>query len=888
MARLDKNDVLPTADIVSIIGKRVALKRKGKELSGLCPFHADKNPSFTVSTKGFYKCFGCGEGGDVVDFIMKTENVDFPTALNIIAEDSTGSPLIYNAPPPAPRAPIDPQVIPVPPNAPPAVFVHSRYGQPEKVWTYSGENGEILGHVVRFIDEKGKKQILPYTYRQNKGWAWVGFDFPRPLYGLDFIAKHKDRTHIVVEGEKTAEYLQSLLSNSVVVTWSGGFDSAHKTDWSPLTGVKNVVLWPDNDHSHRYGKSHVKPNEVKPWNEQPGNSAMLKIAEIIRPFVGSIHWIKNQPDKPCGWDGADENWNEDDLVRFLTANRTEVPTVEPEIAPLPATNTHANDMPFRSLGFRKEGDSPRYCFFAGSSKTVVILSSASMSKQSMLNLAPLNWWETWYPAPKGSKNTFNVDAASEFLMSSCIERGIFSDARIRGRGSWIDDKRTVLHSGDRLIVDGCEMPLNAIKSRYVYEQGEPLEFSVDHPLETIISAKLVDMLKIISWTRNVNAHLLAGWCVIAPVCGALKWRPHIWITGPAGTGKSWILKEIIRVLLGETALAVQADTTAPGLRAYLGNDALPVVFDEAEGEHQGAQDRIRSAIELMRAASSDDGGVIAKGSAGGGKASTTKIRSMFCFSSIVPQASQQADKRRITSLDLKKELSKDNREKSFERLVNMHADLINDDFIRGLHARTIKLLPVIVKNSDVFNKAIAAVLGEKSYGDQLGPMLAGAYSLISEELVSFQAAKDWISTHDWSEESSLDSNRDEFRLFSHIMEQIVDVDGEHTKFKRSIGELCQISRTVSDVVQFPAFNDITPQRADMALRRCGIKVEHGKIVISNQHDGIKRLLARTPWGGGNHSKLLIRIDGSERIASTTFSAGAVKSNAIAVPIQMID
>jgi hypothetical protein len=74
----------------------------------------------------------------------------------------------------------------------------------------------------------------------------------------------------------------------------------------------------------------------------------------------------------------------------------------------------------------------------------------------------------------------------------------------------------------------------------------------------------------------------------------------------------------------------------------------------------------------------------------------------------------------------------------------------------------------------------------------------------------------------------------------------------------------------------------------MALRRCGIKVEHGKIVISNQHDGIKRLLARTPWGGGNHSKLLIRIEGSERIASTTFSAGAVKSNAIAVPIQMID
>ncbi|MGE0153315.1 MAG: DNA primase [Reyranellaceae bacterium] len=72
-----------------IVGRRVALKRKGREHSGLCPFHNEKTPSFTVNDqKGFFHCFGCGAHGDVVGFVMKSEGLSFPEAVERLARDA--------------------------------------------------------------------------------------------------------------------------------------------------------------------------------------------------------------------------------------------------------------------------------------------------------------------------------------------------------------------------------------------------------------------------------------------------------------------------------------------------------------------------------------------------------------------------------------------------------------------------------------------------------------------------------------------------------------------------------------------------------------------------------------------------------------------------------
>lgn len=80
-------EVRSRSDIVGVIGSYVRLKRSGSGYVGLCPFHNEKSPSFSVSpSRQMYKCFGCGVGGNVLTFVMEYENYTFPEAMEYLAE----------------------------------------------------------------------------------------------------------------------------------------------------------------------------------------------------------------------------------------------------------------------------------------------------------------------------------------------------------------------------------------------------------------------------------------------------------------------------------------------------------------------------------------------------------------------------------------------------------------------------------------------------------------------------------------------------------------------------------------------------------------------------------------------------------------------------------
>src|SRR5271154_2407184 len=75
--------------LASVIGRRVKLIRKGHEFHGLCPFHNEKTPSFTVNEdKGFFHCFGCGAHGDVIGFEMRAGHLSFPEAIERLAAEA--------------------------------------------------------------------------------------------------------------------------------------------------------------------------------------------------------------------------------------------------------------------------------------------------------------------------------------------------------------------------------------------------------------------------------------------------------------------------------------------------------------------------------------------------------------------------------------------------------------------------------------------------------------------------------------------------------------------------------------------------------------------------------------------------------------------------------
>ncbi|HEY2586617.1 MAG TPA: DNA primase [Tepidisphaeraceae bacterium] len=84
-----KSLVLDSTDIVELIGRSVALKRRGKDYIGLCPFHQEKTPSFHVSpTKRMFYCYGCKAGGNAIDFVIKRDRIEFIDALRLLGEQA--------------------------------------------------------------------------------------------------------------------------------------------------------------------------------------------------------------------------------------------------------------------------------------------------------------------------------------------------------------------------------------------------------------------------------------------------------------------------------------------------------------------------------------------------------------------------------------------------------------------------------------------------------------------------------------------------------------------------------------------------------------------------------------------------------------------------------
>ncbi len=87
MTKIDKEQVLAANNIVDVIGSYIPLKKRGRNYIALCPFHKEKTPSFTVNEElGIFKCFGCGKGGNVINFVMEYEKLSYFEALKLLAD----------------------------------------------------------------------------------------------------------------------------------------------------------------------------------------------------------------------------------------------------------------------------------------------------------------------------------------------------------------------------------------------------------------------------------------------------------------------------------------------------------------------------------------------------------------------------------------------------------------------------------------------------------------------------------------------------------------------------------------------------------------------------------------------------------------------------------
>lgn len=881
--KIDADKLLSENDIVEIVERRLPLEKKGGEYYGVCPFHKDDKASLQVSPKKqIYKCFACGAGGDGIDFLTRLGST-FHEAVyeirdpnNIEARQRTVES----------RDAYKPKMNPnswkhvYPAQAVAENFNHYKHGVPSQTWAYHTPEGKVFGYVCRFNFPDGSKQTLPLVYAtdgKRSEWRWMGFEKPRPLYNLHMLLANPKATVLLVEGEKTADAVQAQLdpSKTVVATWVGGAQGIAHVDWKPLDGRK-LILWGDND--------------------KPGMDAMTQIGNAIEsPVKRYVHVPSEFPPK---WDGADKDWKEGELRQFVLDNCKETPQVikakkpeAPKNPPPPPAQTPAqapavvqpnssfdfqDNGDFRILGYDKDENSRLvYYFFSYDAKAVIKLSPSNMTKSNLMMLAPINWWEDRFPA-KTSK--FDVDAAQQFLISTSHQVGIFKENYIRGRGAWVDDGRIVIHTGDMLLVNGDMIPLRQFRSKYMYEIGERLGFGTSQQLNKEFASKLIEKAKWLQWDREINAHLLIGWCVIAPFCGVLPWRPHIWVTGPAGSGKSWVMDNMIKILLGDSPIVVQGKTTEPGVRGLLQNDARPVQFDESDVDSNNDKERVQSILALARSSSYSNGGVIGKGTQSGGSR-TYEVRSCFAFSSIGVQLNQQSDRSRFTMLGL---LSFDNVGRTKEDFAKFEIEwrnLVTEEYVKALQSRTISLLPIIIKNSRTFADAVASVIGQRRIGDQVGGMLAGAYSLTSNKEITYEKAVEWVQNRDWNEERALELTKDEFQLFSRLMGHITRIEGNSGTVERSIGELILASCENLDLI------GIAPVTASDRLRRLGFLVKNDQILISNTAEGVKSIIRGTSWEN-NHNRILERLPGATKVNAVNFYPGG-KSRGTALPLEML-
>lgn len=891
---IDVQVLLDSVDIVDVVGRYIKLDKGGKEYTALCPFHTEGTPSFTVSAaKQFYHCFGCGAHGDAIRFVQEYRGIGFREAAAEVADGH----LPETLEPPKPRQPRSDKdeerewqpIMPVPDDAPTPPRTHSKKIKGKWIpcewaghFAYRDQSGALLGYIGRYeYEAEGKrgKEYVPQTWCRNAQtgaieWRKVSFPKPRPLYGLDHLAARPDAVVILCEGEKKADAVMRMLPDVVGVSWAGGSKAIKHTAWEPLRGRK-VIAWRDADEPGLQAMDGY--DDPRSGAHTPG------AADMLQGIAAAVKIVDPPAGVPESWDLADaekEGWTGERVTAHIRAAarlpasmqpKPEAPPPADDMPEPPPLDDHDDyddapvfddDRPYRALGY----DHGRYYYLAGRAAQVIDMAASGHTKLNLLSLAPLAFWNRAYPPGKDSDGA-SWDMAANALMRQCENAGVYDPERVRGRGAWWDDGRSLLHVGDALILDGERRALTDPSVRYVYEAAPSLHIDMQDPLSAREAFELVELCRMLQWEKPISATLLAGWIFLAPICGALAWRPHIWITGGAGTGKTWVQSNIVGPVVGNTAIHPQGVATEAGIRQLLGMDARPVVFDEAEGEDAQAQARIQAIMALARQASSENGGAIIKGSATG-KATTYRIRSMFGFSSIGVGVQQYADKTRVTVLAMQIDQTKtdDQRKEHFDALQAKASGLLTQDYCARLRARAVNMIGAIRENARIFATAGASVIGTQRLGDQIGTMLAGAYALHNSGLITPEAAREWIARQDWSEETALNEVRDEQSCLARILENVVRVSGDQSTNDRSIGELIHSALTKQ------RYGDVGPQAAEEHLLRVGIRIEGDGFVVSNGHIALEKILAGSAWAK-QWGRILKRLPGAQTREPQRFGSG---------------
>jgi hypothetical protein len=262
------------------------------------------------------------------------------------------------------------------------------------------------------------------------------------------------------------------------------------------------------------------------------------------------------------------------------------------------------------------------------------------------------WLLRHYPRERrhGPPDSFRPEAVADDLMAACSLMGVWSpEDKVRGRGWWLAlDGDLVVHLGDKLLIRGKLAPCGR-RGEHVYDVRDRLPRPATQPQPAGAGGpgyELLDRLQPFHLRRgDLDRRLLLGWVCAAIVAGALSFRPHLFLTGERGTGKSAVLA-MLEALLG-AMLVTAADTTAAGIYQALKYDVLALLLDELENDPD--PQKVQSILRMARIAST--GGKLRRGGADH-HGQQFVVRSAFLAAAIIMPALRGQDRSRWVQIDV--------------------------------------------------------------------------------------------------------------------------------------------------------------------------------------------------------------------------------------------
>lgn len=568
------------------------------------------------------------------------------------------------------------------------------------------------------------------------------------------------------------------------------------------------------------------------WKASVGNTG-LKAAENACARVDGLTFVLpdfsrcDQVSKPTDFNDLHALAGLTEVTRQISA----VSTIRPHV--------------IHALGFHRNS------YYFTTTRNPQVQSISEFSSADFAKLAPIYYWESRFDNGKGK---MDLEKAKFHLVDLGQKIGVFEPSRIKGRGVYIDNERLVIHKGNRLLVDNKEIDIQDFKTENFYDPRQKLNIPAKEIPSTDTLKNFEAVCKDLSFQNESDYKLLMGWLMLAPLSGALLWRPNVLLTAPAGTGKSTILNYIVEPLLHFLNPIKKEMTTEAGLRQLMGSDAGIFICDEFDTNGgRRDQDRLQNLINLVRVSSS--GGSVARGTTGG-KALAYNANFMTLFAGVNPPVLVEADRTRITELTLTKNYKREWRE--FSCAIDSAVNALG----AGLFWLGVERVRNINKTAEVLHTFIGTRLGPRA-GQQYGTLLSGYWHIQNENVITEKQAEKLVSEFEGKQlVDSMREDNDTEECFEHLLQLKLESGSERYTLAMVLEQNFDLDKR----------NTITQMK--------GVKLLPNGIFIY-QNPELKKHFSDTTWI--RYLDVLARVKSAAKVREKVF---ATKPRGVFIPMNV--